>query len=254
MKKHPKKIPVNSIFGPTIQGEGPVAGRPTVFVRVFGCDSRCKKCDSMYAVEANHPHAYHQKMTPLEIYTCVKNTSGNRRLPVTFSGGNPALYDLSDVVDLLHIDNTEVWVETQATIYSPWLAKCDQVILSPKGPGMDDARKGTPSMAFLYEYLVHLANDGLRFGAANFKVVCFGEEDLDYVVRLARYFPHQFGCRIYLSVGNAEPESSDHDSVKRTVMQDYKSLCERVASTKGLEFVTVLPQLHVAVYGNKRSV
>jgi hypothetical protein len=34
----------------TIQGEGPVIGRPTVFVRTGGCDYRCTRCDTPYAV------------------------------------------------------------------------------------------------------------------------------------------------------------------------------------------------------------
>ena len=34
------KIPVLEIFGPTIQGEGRVIGRKTMFVRTAGCDYR----------------------------------------------------------------------------------------------------------------------------------------------------------------------------------------------------------------------
>ena len=37
----PSKIPVLEIFGPTIQGEGRVIGRKTMFVRTAGCDYRC---------------------------------------------------------------------------------------------------------------------------------------------------------------------------------------------------------------------
>ena len=38
-------------FGPTIQGEGPYAGRVCHFVRFGGCDYRCTWCDSMHAVD-----------------------------------------------------------------------------------------------------------------------------------------------------------------------------------------------------------
>lgn len=37
-------ILISEIFGPTIQGEGALAGRLTVFVRTGGCDSRCNWC------------------------------------------------------------------------------------------------------------------------------------------------------------------------------------------------------------------
>lgn len=36
-----KKAPVMEIFGPTIQGEGIVTGRKTMFVRTGGCDYSC---------------------------------------------------------------------------------------------------------------------------------------------------------------------------------------------------------------------
>ncbi|MDF0142324.1 7-carboxy-7-deazaguanine synthase QueE, partial [Staphylococcus pseudintermedius] len=42
------KIPVLEIFGPTIQGEGRVIGRKTMFVRTAGCDFRCSWCDSKF--------------------------------------------------------------------------------------------------------------------------------------------------------------------------------------------------------------
>jgi len=42
------KLPVLEIFGPTIQGEGMVVGRKTMFVRTAGCDYRCSWCDSAF--------------------------------------------------------------------------------------------------------------------------------------------------------------------------------------------------------------
>jgi 7-carboxy-7-deazaguanine synthase len=40
-------LDVHSIF-PTIQGEGPFAGRPAVFVRLAGCNLLCPGCDTDY--------------------------------------------------------------------------------------------------------------------------------------------------------------------------------------------------------------
>jgi 7-carboxy-7-deazaguanine synthase len=42
-------ILISEIFGPTIQGEGALVGKPTVFVRTGGCDYRCDWCDTVYA-------------------------------------------------------------------------------------------------------------------------------------------------------------------------------------------------------------
>src|SRR6202046_1496627 len=51
------EIRISEIFGPTVQGEGPLIGRPTVFVRTAGCDYRCAWCDTLYAVLP----AYHRQ-------------------------------------------------------------------------------------------------------------------------------------------------------------------------------------------------
>ncbi|SDT77293.1 Organic radical activating enzyme [Streptomyces sp. TLI_053] len=41
-------IVVNEIFGPTIQGEGPSAGRQCAFLRLGGCNLSCHWCDTPY--------------------------------------------------------------------------------------------------------------------------------------------------------------------------------------------------------------
>jgi uncharacterized Fe-S radical SAM superfamily protein PflX len=48
--KKAKRLAVVEVFGPVIQGEGPLAGSKTMFVRFGGCDYRCTKCDSLHAV------------------------------------------------------------------------------------------------------------------------------------------------------------------------------------------------------------
>ena len=49
-------IRISEIFGPTVQGEGALIGRPTVFVRTGGCDYRCSWCDTLYAVLPEYRH------------------------------------------------------------------------------------------------------------------------------------------------------------------------------------------------------
>ena len=41
------KIPFLEVFGPTIQGEGMVIGKKTMFVRTYGCDYGCVWCDQL---------------------------------------------------------------------------------------------------------------------------------------------------------------------------------------------------------------
>jgi organic radical activating enzyme len=59
-----ERIRISKIFGPTIQGEGPLIGRPIVFVRTGGCDYRCSWCDTLYAVLPEYRGRTHRVACP----------------------------------------------------------------------------------------------------------------------------------------------------------------------------------------------
>src|SRR5260221_7769924 len=89
-----KRIRISEIFGPTVQGEGPLIGRPTVFVRTGGCDFRCSWCDTLYAVLPEHRSGW-TPMSAGDILAKVVTLSGGAPLTVSLSGGNPALQPLA---------------------------------------------------------------------------------------------------------------------------------------------------------------
>ena len=68
------KIPVLEIFGPTIQGEGRVIGRKTMFVRTAGCDYRCSWCDSAFTWDGSAKEDI-KLMTAEEIYNQLKKSA-----------------------------------------------------------------------------------------------------------------------------------------------------------------------------------
>ena len=83
----PSKIPVLEIFGPTIQGEGRVIGRKTMFVRTAGCDYRCSWCDSAFTWDGSAKDDI-ELLTAQDIYDRLKEIGGNQFDRVTISGGN----------------------------------------------------------------------------------------------------------------------------------------------------------------------
>src|SRR5260370_35671045 len=92
-------IAVSETFGPTIQGEGAVIGKPAVFVRTGGWDYRCSWCDTLYAVLPEHKSDWYP-MTTEEVFAEMQHPSGNKLVLVTVSGSNPAIQPLADLLDL----------------------------------------------------------------------------------------------------------------------------------------------------------
>lgn len=82
---------ISEIFG-SISGESVHAGYLTTFIRTFGCNLRCRWCDSMYAVS----DGVAKKMTVPEIVEQVEQI-GYRNVILT--GGEPLLQ--GDAIDLI---------------------------------------------------------------------------------------------------------------------------------------------------------
>lgn len=243
------KIPVIEIFGPTIQGEGMVIGFQTFFVRFGGCDYKCTMCDSMHAVDKQSIAENASYMTPHQIGQELINRMGHCRM-VTFSGGNPALWDLSELVEVLKEQKKSIAVETQGTYYKPWIKDCNIVTISPKGPGMGE--KFIP--AEFDGYIENLANHpGL-----NIKVVIFSNADLEFAVMIQERLPSH--VPLYLSLGNPilpGPKQNDRefmDEHRHVLCEDYKQMAEEILSDQRLSRAIFLPQLHVLIWGNKQGV
>jgi 7-carboxy-7-deazaguanine synthase len=130
-----KLFPIIEIFGPTFQGEGSMAGQQTHFVRFGGCDYRCSWCDTMYAVDPDQVKQNARQMTAAAIVQNIEGLSGHPKW-ITFSGGNPLLFDFLEIVALLHQKGFYVAAETQGSkfVSRPAVSALDLLILSPKPP------------------------------------------------------------------------------------------------------------------------
>jgi 7-carboxy-7-deazaguanine synthase len=232
-----KVFPIIEIFGPTIQGEGAEAGIPTHFVRVGGCDYRCAWCDTMYAVDPAAVRATAEWLRTEEIVTRVAALKG-RPLWTTISGGNPALHELGPIVGGLQRVGFRVAVETQGSVWKPWLADVDRLTISPKPPSSEMA--GAAHVANFDRFMAAAAEAALA--RAILKVVVFDEEDLAWATAVAERFPF---LPLYLSSGTPVPAGAD---VRRDVGARYRWLCGRVAVEPALSRARVLPQLHVIAW------
>ncbi|WP_018923623.1 7-carboxy-7-deazaguanine synthase QueE [Salsuginibacillus kocurii] len=238
-----KRIPVLEIFGPTIQGEGMVAGQKTMFVRTAGCDYRCAWCDSAFTWDGSQKP---EMMAPDEIVAQLRDKAGSNFAHVTISGGNPALHaGIGDFVTLLHEHGIATAVETQGSVWQDWMRQIDEVTVSPKPP----SSKMETNWGELDHYMNELANTSAN--AHSIKVVIFDEADLEYAKTVhERYKEVPF----YLQVGNDDLGAGDTGSLRERLMVSYEWLVEQVAAEPAFNRARVLPQIHALLWGNKQGV
>jgi 7-carboxy-7-deazaguanine synthase len=241
-----KRIRVSEIFGPTIQGEGPLIGRPTVFVRAGGCDYRCAWCDTLYAVLPEYRDDW-APMTPDDIMARVIELAGGRPVLVSLSGGNPALQPLAPLIALGRERGLSFALETQGSVSQPWFAELDWLILSPKPPSA-----GAASDWDAFEACLTAARGRPR---CVLKIVVFDDPDYAYAQAVAARYP---ALPVYLQVGNPAPSAgADGDLPAAADVDDLlRRFCWLVSKVTADRWfaATVLPQLHVLVWGNKRGI
>jgi 7-carboxy-7-deazaguanine synthase len=240
-----KTIPVIEIFGPVFQGEGIMAGCRTHFLRTGGCDYKCKWCDTMYAVDPQQVKRNATRMTQSEIFG--KLTSMEHRGKVlTISGGNPCMHDLTDLAFRLKASGWTLAVETQGTLYRPWVAQyCDVVTISPKPPSAGN--QGIP------ERIEQQFRDFLEAVKVNdvcVKVVVFNQEDFDFALRIyGTTRMHVPNAHFYVQPGTNIHLSDSIASQRKDILQRTAAVQELVLKTD-LDDIFVMPQLHTLIYGS----
>jgi 7-carboxy-7-deazaguanine synthase len=255
--RNAKKFPVVELFGPTIQGEGMMAGTVSHFIRLGGCGYRCTWCDSMNAVDPVQIKANAKQMNSQQIVQALIDlTPGAPSRPwVTLSGGDPCMHDLNELVGELGKAHYQIAVETQGQFFPEWLNFCSCVTVSPKPPssGMDKKLD--------IKILSSIMLSAVPWQQKCLKVVIFTDEDLEFARSLHRKFP---GIPFYLSVGTARPPEDERyphsetafsqSGIRHNICQDFKDLAEKVCKMPDLFDVHLFPQLHVLAWSHAKGV
>lgn len=190
---------ISEVFGPTIQGEGPNAGRLSSFLRLAGCNLTCSWCDSAYTWDwARFPHREEVHPTPVaDVTALVADLPG--RIIVT--GGEPLLQAqalsaaLAALWERQHFD-----VETNGTRPLGATAHIwDTIICSPKI--IPSADQGP---------LAHRLDAGIMADQrTHFKFVIRDQADLDAVDDLMEHNPFLRGApgRVWLMPEGITPDA-----------------------------------------------
>ncbi len=238
-----KPVLISEIFGPVLQGEGALIGRPTVFVRTAGCDYRCSWCDSLYAVLPQYKGEW-TPMTPDRVLEEVKELTNNQPILVTLSGGNPALQPLETLIEIGQSQGFTFAMETQGSVCKSWFSELEYLVLSPKPP--------SSQMETDWDVLAQCVASSAK--NISLKVVVFDEGDYDFAREVHRRFPD---VAFYLQAGSevvaGSEFSADAIEYSNTTAERLNELMAH-ALRDGWRDVTILPQLHVLLWGQKRGV
>lgn len=160
---------IKEIF-PTIQGEGPLAGKRAIFVRVGGCNLRCFACDTDFDIKAED--------APMKLQDVI---SGIEKLAidlprysqlVVITGGEPFRQNILPLITALREYNYNVQIETAGTLWLPGLERFGRemlaavprlmIICSPKTGKINSQLE---EYVYAYKYVIRAdetdATDGL---------------------------------------------------------------------------------------------
>ena len=117
------------------QGEGPLMGSRTLFIRLQGCNQRCQWCDTKHALGATMGKEYSAQ----DLFDKIKELKVNEfdSFDICITGGEPMLQqtdkELLDFLFWAHIHH-RVTLETNGTIVPEvdFISKFDTICISPK--------------------------------------------------------------------------------------------------------------------------
>lgn len=216
----------------SIQGEGPFAGTPSLFVRTSGCNLRCSFCDTPYTSWKPEGTEYDwEELATLAAATSIQH--------VVLTGGEPMLpTDIEPLSRAMAAVGKVITVETAGTVFREM--HCDLMCISPK---MSNSTPDDP--AWRSRHNETRANPQVigQLRAAydcHFKFVVDTPEDIaevvEYVARLDDIVPE----RIWLM-----PQAITREELRAKV-----GWVEELASEHGFQFSN---RLHIEQFGNVRG-
>lgn len=110
--RHDGMLVVHSVFH-TIQGEGPFAGHPAIFIRLAGCNLQCEGCDTIYQTSQD------MVFSPQVILELMAEVTAFTPNLVVITGGEPFRQDITGLCVELIENGFTVQIETNGTLQPP---------------------------------------------------------------------------------------------------------------------------------------
>lgn len=237
----PVKYNVSEIFY-SIQGEGPLIGWPSIFVRFSGCNLRCQwgknKCDTPYT--SWNPEV--NMRTIQDVVEIIGLLSEKHECDnIIITGGEPTIQNLDPLCDILRQQGYLQSIETNGTGSIP--EQIDLIVCSPK---LSDSTPEQEPQKTLHtkNRKLFLQNDALRRDNESvfFKFVIEPKTSHVILQEIEEIIDH-FGIRrnqIYLMPQGVTKEELDRNSL----------VAAEIAKRLTVNFS---PRLHIELWGNTRG-
>ncbi len=230
-------LPIAETFF-SVQGEGKLTGVPSYFVRLSGCNLRCKWCDTPYA--SWKPEGAPQTSAQL---VAAAVATGARHVVIT--GGEPFIFKrLHDLCDAMHAAGLHITIETAGTVFEPVV--CDLVSISPKlanSTPWNDARDVDGAWAKRHE------ERRINIAALNALLARFPDRQLKFVVQSEADIAEIDALLAQLQNWQREDVLLMPEGVVSPSHETRKWVAE-VCMRRGWRYCT---RLHIDIFGNKRG-
>lgn len=219
----------------SIQGEGMLAGVPSVFIRTSGCNLRCVWCDTPYTSWEPEGRGW-----PLEkILRKVKSYSAHH---IVLTGGEPMLApEIGGLAGELKKLGYHVTVETAATIFKP--IACDLMSLSPKLSNSTPWKRAGGRFAGMHEgkrLNIAVIRQLLARYEYQLKFVVEHPEDFSEIGVLLEQLPPVEPWRVLIM-----PQGT-----QVAALQKKGKWIAELCKSHGYRFA---PRLHIQLFGNRRG-
>jgi 7-carboxy-7-deazaguanine synthase len=220
----------------SIQGEGKLAGVPSVFIRASGCNLRCVWCDTPYA-------SWNPEGADVPVDQIVQRVAEHPAKHIVLTGGEPLIMpDAAPLCAALRKLGYHITVETAATVFQD--LAIDLASLSPKLSNSTPDASTHPALAQSHERQRLRPEVIQRFidTAPDFqlKFVVSGPHDLAEIKSLLNGLKNWTSTDVLLM-----PEGTDAKT-----LADRSGWIAKACQETGYRYC---PRLHIDLYGNRRG-
>jgi len=219
------KAPVAEVFY-SLQGEGQNLGKPSIFVRFWGCNLNCCFCDTPYAVKEEKDKAINHSIVTLQ-HEINKVSSDCKH--IVFTGGEPLLYSefIENFIEKFH--DYKIEIETNGTLpvsyFLGTMVSLFNVSVKLDNSAVEEYRRIIPFALRTFPKL-----------HTNFKFVIESKNDILEV----EYLVKQYGFKTYLM-----PKGVTQDEITQT-SSIVASLCLKYN-------YNFSPRLHINLWHGNRG-